>query len=84
MECGCLQVINLISEKKWDGNYLGMMVRVDKLACHLDPFKFVHMFKDANIAAHIMARHNLLDYYIRVWVGSCPCVLEYEITLNFC
>lgn len=67
VENDCLQVVNLINKKKWNGSYLVMINReIDKLASYFDVVRFVHVFREANVVAHIMAHLYPLDFSTRV------------------
>lgn len=56
LESDNAQVISKIKSKMCDGSYLGVVIReILKLVDGYNYVNFVHMFREANEAAHVMA-----------------------------
>lgn len=79
------QVVDLIKSRKSDGTTLGMISHeIHAISSFFVSVHFLHIFREANLAAHTMAHLNPLDYSTQVWVGSCPSVLDDVIASDFC
>ncbi|XP_021865721.2 uncharacterized protein [Spinacia oleracea] len=85
VECDYLQVVELINRRKFDGSYFGMLSReINAISSSFDVILFCHVYREANLAADVMAQLSPLEYSTRVWVGSCPSVVEDVIASDFC
>lgn len=85
VESDNLLVINKLKTKAMDGSYLGVVLReIINLVSAFDCVAFKHVFREANVAAHIMAHINPFDYSTRVWVGCGPEAIEDVIAADFC
>lgn len=85
VECDNLRVVSLINGAQREGSQLGIIVReIRHLASNFSSIKFNHEFREANMAAHTMARLSPLDFTTRVWVGGCPSILDDVIASDFC
>lgn len=85
VESDCLQVVQMLNTNKWDGSYLGIVVReASSIASAFDVVSYNHVVREANEAAHAIAHLSPLDYSTRIWVGGYPSLIEDVISADFC
>lgn len=88
VESDCFQVIKLVidrGDKRWSvlGNYWqGNSIR--EVANFIYSISFVHVYRQDNLAAHIMAYLNPLEFSTRVWIRGCPSIVQGVIAFDFC
>ncbi|KAL2897884.1 Pyruvate dehydrogenase E1 component subunit beta mitochondrial [Bienertia sinuspersici] len=85
VECDCKHVVSMLKSTRYDGSYLGVVIReILSLVELFDYAEFVHVFRGANGPAHAMAQLDSRDYCTRVWMGECPEVVNDIIAAELC
>lgn len=83
-EVDCLGLVNVINSEEDDDAVIGQVIEDIKVLLHsFDNFLIIHVYREANCAAHRLARFSLCSRVSASWVGILPNHIQGH-ALEFC